>query len=306
MDEKIQLVERHKDDLGLNRCLRALGVSKGTWHYRQTTARENEAKRRAEEAALKEDVEDVIEEHPAYGYRRIGPELEESFGRVVGETRLRRLLNGWDLSLMREVTRPEPSGVRQILNGATGQLDLVKGWQPGPLEMLSCDFTEIRYANGAKRAHFMAMVDPACRWVPGWATGESANRALALRCWQWATERLGEAGVDAAGLVVHSDQDSVYTSYDWLRALLIDAGVVVSFSENGAKGNPWVESFWSRFKQENHSLLLEADTLEELREIIDRQMRYYNRERRHSGLAYQSPIEYLRGEGILPTAVSRN
>jgi len=34
----------------------------------------------------------VVEEHPAYGYRRIKVELEESYGTVVNHKRLRRLL----------------------------------------------------------------------------------------------------------------------------------------------------------------------------------------------------------------------
>ena len=90
----------------------------------------------------------------------------------------------------------------------------------------------------------------------------------------------------------------MFTSYAWLRTLLLDAGAQVSYSENGAKGNPWIESFWARFKQENRSLILEARTLDTLREIIKRQMQYYNRERRHSGIGYQPPLVYLNSEGI--------
>jgi putative transposase len=243
----------------------------------------------------------VIEEHPAYGYRRLIPELEAR-GEVVGHKRLRRLLNAWDLSLMRTVARPRPSGVREILHGAAGTLNLVKGWTPEPLEMLSTDFTEFHYAGGRKKAYLMALLDPASAWVPGWSVGPSANRELALRCWRAARQRLDEV----AGVVVHSDQDSVYTSYEWLRTLIVEDGVVISFSENGAKDNPFVESFWSRFKGENQSLLWEAETLEELRTVVDRQMTYYNTERRHSRLAYQSPLEYLHQEGILPSRVSRN
>ena len=108
-----------------------------------------------------------------------------------------------------------------------------------------------------------------------------------------------------AGVVVHSDQDSVYTSYEWLRTLIVEDGAVISFSENGAKDNPWIESFWSRFKGENHSLLWEAVTLEELSNVVHRQMVYYNTSRRHSKLAYQSPIEYLYQEGILPSRLSQ-
>jgi len=42
----------------------------------------------------------------------------------------------------------------------------------------------------------------------------------------------------------------------------------VSFTEHGAKDNPWSLSLWGRFKVENGSLLSEAATLEELEWVI--------------------------------------
>jgi putative transposase len=227
------LVSRHKEAFGLNRCLRALGVSKGTWHYRQKRAG-RQAEVEAEEQRLKAVVVEIIEEHPAYGwYRRLSPELEER-GEVINHKRLRRLLNEWDLALMRTVARPRPSGVREILERGAGKLNLVKGWTPEPLEMLSTDFTEFSYAGGSKKAYLMALLDPASAWVPGWAVGPSANRELALACWGEARRHLGEV----AGMVVHSDQDSVYTSYEWLRTLIVEDGVVISFSERVMNRSP--------------------------------------------------------------------
>ncbi len=287
-------------------------MSKGTWHYRRRRVA-REAERGAEEARLKEQVIEVVEDHPAYGYRRLLPELW-SRGEQINHKRLRRLLNEWDLGLYRTVARPRPSGVREILHQGKGQLNLVKGWEPEPLELFSTDFTELPYAGGSKKAYLMAMLDVGSALVPGWAVGASANRDLALRCWEKTQQSLQYLSRAEARqgrgpgevLVVHSDQDTVYTSYDWLRRLMIEDGVVLSFSENGAKDNPWIESFWSRFKAENHSLVIEAQTLEEVIEIVDRQMRYYNSKRRHSRLAYQTPLEYLHTEGILPRPVSRN
>jgi len=102
------------------------------------------------------------------------------------------------------------------------------------------------------------------------------------------------------GVTVHSDQNAVYTSYAWLRRLLIDGEVRISYSENGARGNPWIESFWARVKQENASLISEAGSLAELQEVVGRQMRYYNRERRQSGMGNQPPLADLELEGFNP------
>ena len=63
------LVEEHRSTYGLNRCLKALDLSKGTWHYRRHD--NNSQRRRTKDEALKGHIVKVIEEHPAYGYRRI-------------------------------------------------------------------------------------------------------------------------------------------------------------------------------------------------------------------------------------------
>lgn len=245
-------------------------------------------------------MEDIIEENPGYGYRRIKPELLEDHNRRVNHKRLKRLLRRWDLALKREVNQPDRSGVACILKDASGSLNKVQGESFGPLEMLSGDFTEVSYANGSRTAWLMALVDPESRLVAGWATGSARNRRLARRCFKQVIQTYEALGVPLSNTIIHQDQDAVFTSYDWLRRVLIDAGCEISFSERGAKGNPWVESVWSRFKQENESLLIDSQSMQELQEVIDEQFRYYNQKRRHSGLNYQSPIQHLQSEGIAP------
>ena len=95
------------------------------------------------------------------------------------------------------------------------------------------------------------------------------------------------------GTILHSDLDSVYTSYDWLRRVLLDDGLRVSYSECGAKYNPWIESLWGRMKAEAGSRIVEAQTLPDLEAVIDERFRYYNRERRHSQTGYVPSLTYL-------------
>jgi len=301
LERKLKLVRQHSKQYGLNRCLRALGVSKSSWHRSQR--RPNVSR---EDVELKGKVLRVVEDHPAYGYRRIKVELEARHGIKVNHKRLRRLLSEWDLALRRQVARPRPSGVRRILKEAEGKLNLIRGWDPGPFQVLCTDFTEVRYAGGTRKAYLMAMIAPGSGWVAGWAVGKSANRELALRCWEAAKESLAKVGQDPRGLIVHHDQDTVYTSYLWLSQLLIGDGVVVSYCEQGAKDNPWMKSFWGHFKVENSSLFLEAATLEELEWVIGNQVKYYNHERRHSRLDHRSPMEYLINKGFIPETLAEN
>ena len=94
------------------------------------------------------------------------------------------------------------------------------------------------------------------------------------------------------------------TDNDWLRAVMTEDWCVVSFSEDGARGNTWIESVWSRFCQENHSLLIESATIRELIAVIDDRMRYYNLERRHSSVDNLPPIIYAQRGGLIPENLS--
>ena len=139
----------------------------------------------------------------------------------------------------------------------------------------------------------MVLVDIASRWAGGWAIASRRNRETALTALGHLRRRLVEHDRSLTGVVIHHDRDSVYTSHDWLRQVLsVDRGRL-SYAQRGARGNSWIESFWGRFKTENASVLWEAETLEEVVEIVGRQMVYYNRERRHSALHYQPPEEFL-------------
>jgi putative transposase len=103
LEKRLELVKKNRQEYGLNQCLRALSVSKSTWHRHQRP------KVSHEEEELKGKVFQVVEEHPAYGYRRIKVELAARYGIRVNHKRLRRVLSEWDLALRRRVARPRPS-----------------------------------------------------------------------------------------------------------------------------------------------------------------------------------------------------
>ncbi|MBD3183008.1 transposase, partial [Candidatus Poribacteria bacterium] len=95
------------------------------------------------------------------------------------------------------------------------------------------------------------------------------------------------------GMIMHHDQDSVYTGHMWTRQLLLRDKVRLSYALDGAKDNTEMESFNGHFKQEGNSLFLDADDIEELKAVVSRQMKYYNTRRRHSSLVYVSPMAYI-------------
>ena len=131
-----------------------------------------------------------------------------------------------------------PSPVQEILGDAAGDLNLVADLDPEPLEAFSTDFTELSYAEGNRKAYLMAAARLESKYVTGWAVGPSANRKLAMRCWEQVRERMASLGEGLNQKIIHHDPGSVYTSYQWLEAILLDDDMRISYSESGARGNP--------------------------------------------------------------------
>ena len=205
------------------------------------------------------------------------------------------MLGDYELSLRRSLPKSRPSAVSKLLTEAGSSADLLKDRHFEALQAFSTDFTELVYDGGRKKAWLMVLLDIESKWAGGWSLGPSRNRRMALEAVDGLRDGMVSLGHDTLSeVIVHHDKDSVYTSYRWLERLLLEEGARLSYAERGAKDNPWIESFSrGRFETENGELILEAETLEEVRRIVGEQLDYYNLKRRHSALAYRVPYEVV-------------
>jgi len=131
--------------------------------------------------------------------------------------------------------------------------------------------------------------------------GESANTDLALKAWRQAKQTLKKLGQKVKDTIIHHDQDGVYIGHKWLYQVMVKDEARVSYSEPGARGNVYMESFIGRFKVENRLLFWEQEDLKSLEEVVNSRLRYYNQSRRHSVLSNKSPLKYLKEKGKLPS-----
>lgn len=200
--------------------------------------------------------------------------------------------------MVRNTKRPNLSGIKKAIRSAGSEINLLRKVlgtrEPKMVEVAVTDFSEIPYAGGTKKMQLMSIIDYTGKIVLGWALGESANTEIALKAWNMAKEMIRSLSYPVEGIIVHHDQDPVYTGYRWGYQLLIRDKARLSFTENGAKDNTTMESFFGRFKEENLSLFLDAKTPEELRSIVKEQIVYYNTKRRHSSLGNIPPIAYFK------------
>ena len=261
----VSLVSGAREAHGLTAALRAAGLARSTWYYHTRTRVTYGEKYAHLEAPLKA----IAEAHPEYGYRRATAELRETYGHRVNRKVVERLHRLWDLPL-RRASRPKPSAIRRAIDTAGPRANLLstrKKAEIGPLEVFYTDFTELRFAGGARKAWLIPLLDHRTKYVAGFAVGKRANSELALAAWTVAEQTLTRFRDSLESMIVHQDQDPVFTGYAWTGQLL-SAGARLSYALRGPGDNPEMESFFGRFKVENRSLLLDAESPEELSAVV--------------------------------------
>jgi putative transposase len=136
--------------------------------------------------------------------------------------------------------------------------------------------------------YLAVVLDLASRRVIGWAMRSTLERGLTLDALRMALAHRHPG----AGVLHHSDRGSQYACGDY-QALLQAAGMACSMSRVGdCWDNAVAESFFATLKTE---LADHADwaTREAARTAVFAYIEiWYNRERRHSSLGYQSPLQY--------------
>jgi transposase InsO family protein len=139
-------------------------------------------------------------------------------------------------------------------------------------------------------------------WYLATVLDQYSRRVLAWRLASVRDSRLIRAAVEAAlrrrrpatGLIFHSDRGSEFLGTTF-RQRLVDNEVQHSTTRGGAPDeNAHMESFFHSLKADViHGRRFE--TVSELREQLHRYVHYYNHQRLHSALRYQSPVDYERG-----------
>ncbi|NIO48437.1 MAG: IS3 family transposase [Candidatus Aminicenantes bacterium] len=227
---------------------------------------------------------EIARVHPEYGYRRTTAELRAR-GIHVNHKVIERLHSYWDLSVFKSIKHPKENPVRILLREAGPKINLVRSLERiDDFEVLYTDFTEIRYQKGKTKAQWMPIIDHSSKVIVGHALGENANTELALEAWEKAKFMLKRLFQKIERTIIHHDQDGLYIGHKWLYQVAVKDKVRVSYSEDGAKANVYLESFIGRFKSEKRFLFWEQEDFEASKEVIRARVRYYNRVRRHSAL----------------------
>lgn len=286
---KMELIKQYAGSYGLARCLYILGVAKSTYYYQ---LRREEPLSKYEH--LKGVITKIIDENPAYGYRRIKHELL-GLGIVINHKPLRKLLKAWGLTLHRKIKPKAKSGITAILDELGARVNLVLSiCTPKLFEIVFSDITEIRFACG--KVYLAASLEAVSKRLIGYSVSRSPDSSLVIRVCRQAKAYLKKMGIDLSGVIFHQDQGSVYTAYEYVGELVKDS-IKVSYSRVGTPSdNPEMEAFFGRLKDEWADVFAAAQSESEVVELINRALSYYNEKRRHSSIDYLAPDDFIKQE----------
>jgi putative transposase len=260
-------VDPEHADLSIRRQCELLGVSRASWYYHP--AGESE-----ENLRLMRLMDEQYLRTPFYGSRRMTRWLQ-SQGYAVNRKRVRRLLQVMGI----EAVYPKPK-LSQPGEGHKIYPYLLRGVKIERVNQVwSTDITYIPMAYGF--VYLVAVMDWFSRFVLSWML------SLTLEV-DFCVEALRHALRRGRPEIFNSDQGSQFTS-DPFTGELEKRHIDISMDGRGrCLDNIFIERLWRSLKYEE-VYLKDYECVPEAREGIGGYFRFYNGERMHASLGYQTP-----------------
>lgn len=225
-----------------------------------------------------------LESGSVYGYRKVTDDLRD-LGETCSERRVYRLMRHEKLRSQTGYHRRPGKRGGSIADIAPNHLQQQFAVE-APNRVWVTDITYIRTHEGW--LFLAAVLDLFSRQVIGWSMGPRMDRELALNALLMAVWRRQPKET----VMVHSDQGSQFSSYDW-QAFLKAHNLQQSMSRRGnCHDNAVAESFFQLLKRERirrKTYLTREDARQDVFDYIEM---FYNTKRRHSNNDRLSPVNY--------------
>ena len=251
-----------------------LGLNRTGLYYRPTTES-------IEDGELMRLIDEQYTSTPFYGYRRMSVYLQK-LGFRVNHKRVRRLMRKLGL----EAIYPKPNLSKPGKDHLTYPYLLKDVTVEYSDQVWATDITYIRIGSGF--VYLLVIMDWHSRFVIEMEVSNSLESSPYV-------EALKRALAKSKPEVFNSDQGSQFTSVEWLKILQAH-GIKISMDGRGrCFDNIFVERLWRTVKYEEVYLKEYLDVWE-TEDSLQRYFEFYNYQRPHQSLNYQTPFEaYQKG-----------
>src|SRR4051794_32648263 len=267
------LVEANHPELSVRRQCELLGLNRSTFYYEP-------AGETPENLRLMRLIDELYTACPFYGSRKITEALTRR-GEEVNRKRVQRLMREMGLEAIYPKPRLSAAG-----RGHKIYPYLLRGVKiERPDQVWSADITYVPLPSGFM--YLAAVIDWYSRYVLTWRLSNTLDGAF---CLEMLEEALGAGRPE----VFNTDQGVQFTA-EAFTGRQLSAGVAVSRDGRGrALDNVFVERLWRTVKYED-IYIRGYETVAELLQGLRRYFAFYNQERLHQSLGYETPAEVYRG-----------
>jgi len=265
--QRLDMIDRKHRELSLVRQCSLLGISRSSVYYRRVPAR-------AEDLELMALLDRQYLKTPFYGSRKMTAWLRAQ-GYRVNRKRVRRLMRVMGLeAIYRRPNTSKPAPGHRIFPY------LLSGMEVNRVNQVwTADITYLPMARGF--LYLVAIMDWHSRYVLAWRVSNTMEVGFCL-------EALEEALSKGRPEIFNTDQGSQFTS-DAFTGMLLEQGIQVSMDGKGRYiDNIFVERLWRSVKYEEVYLKAYGNGAE-AKAGIGTYLDFYNQERPHQALGYQTP-----------------
>ena len=285
VSERYERVDTMKKDHPILTLCLYLEVS-ASGYYDWQRRRLCPGERAVEDEVLAQEIDQIhTRSRKTYGAHRVAQELRKN-GRRHGRNRVARLMKEQGLCGRQKgryrVQTTDSNHDQPIAPNRLAEAPKATA----PNQRWVADITYIETQEGW--LYLAAILDLYSRKIVGWAMGKRIDTALILQALFMALLHRQPP----ANLLFHSDRGVQYASADF-RSALARAGLIPSMSRKGnCYDNATMESFWATLKLELVYRRSFATRAQARTEVFDYIETFYNRQRAHSSLNYQSPVDF--------------
>jgi putative transposase len=274
------MIDTKNKKIPITRQCELVGLSRSAFYYKPQKISD-------EDLRAARMIDEEFTRHPFFGSRRLTEYLQAQ-GFKIGRDKVRSLMRQMGLSAI----YPKPRAKHIILKNKEHK---VYSYLLGSMKITEPDHvwaSDITYISlGRSHAYLTAVMDWYSRYVLSWELSLSMDSSFCVTA-------LNDALTTATPEIFNTDQGSQYTSKNF-TGVLKDAGIKISMAGKGrAFDNIMIERLWRSVKYEEVHLNEYANyflALDRLRDYF----KFYNEERRHSGIGGRTPQEvYFSGKGL--------